>query len=399
MTKIIFIGSLYPKERFKEIVKHSKKIVDNASNTFQWALIEGFTQQLPNINIISLPAIHTFPLYKKGYFKHSTFSHSKNLANDNCLGFSNIFLIKHFSKCWNLYLCLKKMLKKNDDAFIIIYSIHSPLLIAVEMLRKTYKKIKVCLIVPDLPEYMSESRNVIYLLLKKIDRRIILKSLKHIDCFVLLSPYMREKLPIVNKPWIQIEGIYNSNKSIENVPKEELKTILYTGNLGKRYGILDLLNVFSGIEDPNYRLWIRGNGKCLSEIKNRILKDRRIIYYEQMSRQNLIILQKKATLLINPVHSFETFTKYFFPSKTMEYLASGTPTLMCRLACLPKEYEPFIYFFDEESIEGMRNKIIKVCSKKPEELERFGKKASNFILKEKNAIVQTKKIIKMLNSL
>ena len=80
----------------------------------------------------------------------------------------------------------------------------------------------------------------------------------------------------------------------------------------------------------------------------------------------------------------------------MEYLASGTPTLMSKLPCLPKEYEPYIYFFDDESVEGMKNKIIEICEKSQEELNEFGEKAAKFIHTQKNEIAQTKRIIEFI---
>jgi glycosyltransferase involved in cell wall biosynthesis len=60
-----------------------------------------------------------------------------------------------------------------------------------------------------------------------------------------------------------MEGIYNTNDNVTNVPKEPYKTILYSGNLGKRYGILNLLEAFAKISSPNFRLWLCGNGERL----------------------------------------------------------------------------------------------------------------------------------------
>jgi len=393
----IFIGGLYPNEILDEIEENTKHL-DFAANALQWALLYGFEANSYPVKVITLPALRDFPqYYKKTYFKSSSFSHTKG-NEDLCLGFVTIPVIKHVSKYLNLYKSLNNLLKDKDNVHLIIYGIHSPYLKAVKKIKQRNDKIKTCLIVPDLPEYMSDSKNIIYRLLKSIDKKIILKSFQYIDSFVLLSQYMAERLPIGDKPWMVMEGIYNTNDNITNVPKEPYKTILYTGNLGKRYGILDLLDAFTKIEKQNYRLWIRGNGECLKEIKETANKDKRILYFDQLSRTELIKLQKKATVLINPVHSHEEFTKFFFPSKTMEYMASGTPTLMSKLPCLPKEYEPYIYFFDDESVEGMKNKIIEICEKSQEELNEFGEKAAEFIHTQKNPFQQCIKIADFINS-
>jgi glycosyltransferase involved in cell wall biosynthesis len=393
----IFIGGLYPNERLDEIKKNTKHI-DFPANTFQWALLNGFKANSYPIKVITLPTLRDFPqYYKKTYFKSSSFSHIKG-NEDLCLGFVTFPLIKHVSKYLNLYNSLKNLLKDKDNVHLIIYGIHSPYLKAVEKIKQRNDKIKTCLIVPDLPEYMSDSKNKIYRLLKSIDKKIIFKSFQYIDSFVLLSRYMTERLPIGDKPWMVMEGIYNTNDNVTNVPKEPYKTILYTGNLGKRYGILDLLEAFTKISNPNFRLWLCGNGDGLEKIQEIQKRDHRIEYFGILPRNEVLKLQKRATLLVNPRHSYEEYTKYSFPSKTMEYVASGTPTLMNKLPCLPKEYEPYIYFFDDESIEGMKHKIIEICEKNHEELNEFGKKAAEFIHTQKSPYYQCKKIADFINS-
>ena len=83
----------------------------------------------------------------------------------------------------------------------------------------------------------------------------------------------------------------------------------------------------------------------------------------------------------------------------MEYLASGTPTIMSRLACLPQEYEFHLFFFDDESVEGIKNKIMEVCEKPQAVLDAFGKAASDFILNEKNEKKQAKKVFNFIKGL
>ena len=93
------------------------------------------------------------------------------------------------------------------------------------------------------------------------------------------------------------------------------------------------------------------------------------------------------------------FTRYFFPSKTLEYLASGTPTIMSRLDCMPEDYSSHVYYFTDDSVEGMRNKIIEVCEKSETELADFGRSASNFILSKKTPGPQIKKMLEFLEQI
>lgn len=64
-----------------------------------------------------------------------------------------------------------------------------------------------------------------------------------------------------------MEGIFQNNQNMEAKPKEQYKTIMYTGGIYWRRGTDMLLDAFQQISDPNYRLWIRGNGDMEDEIK------------------------------------------------------------------------------------------------------------------------------------
>ena len=104
-------------------------------------------------------------------------------------------------------------------------------------------------------------------------------------------------------------------------------------------------------------------------------------------------------LYVNPVLSSQEFTRFFFPSKTLEYLASGTPTLMAPLKCMPKEYEEHLYYFNDESIEGIAHRIVEICEKPEAELKERGEGASVFIHQYKTPQPQVEKILSFLNKI
>lgn len=397
--KILFVCSVYPREREEEIKQNSKGGIDNAANNLQWALIEGLDYYYPNLQVITQPCIRTYPLnYKKIFFKKSSFSHIAG-AVDYCLGFINIPLIKHLVKEITLYKILKKNTNYREATTVIIYGIHSPYLKAAVDLKKNNTNIKICQIVPDLPQFMSESINPIYRFLKKIDSIFINKFLYKIDSFVLLSQYMAEQLKVGIRPWTTVEGIFRQPDFSEYVPKLKNKTILYTGTLARRYGIINLLEAFEAIKDSNYRLWICGEGDCRMEIENRAKSDTRIKYYGQQSRTSVLSLQKQATVLVNPRTSSGEYTIYSFPSKIIEYMASGTPCIMYNLKGIPEEYFNYCFVVRKENVESLKEMIMTVCEKDQAELDELGEKASKFILENKNPIAQVKKIYEMIAEL
>jgi len=397
--KIIFIGSAYPVDREAEIRDNSKSGIDNAANNLQWALFSGLDYYFPRIEIITQPAIGTYPLnYKKVYFKESYFSHKAG-TKDYTTGFINLPIIKHFSKYWSLQKVLRNLACIDEEIVIIVYALHSPFLKACVNIKNNNPKVKILQVVPDLPRFMSGSKNPAYRFLKLIDSIIIKYCIKKVDGFVFLSEGMTKELKVGTRPWTIMEGIYRSEIAIDPTAKEKNKTILYVGNIDERYGIRNLIKAFSLINDNDYRLWIRGNGKLKDYIIKATKSDSRIVYLEEMPRQDLLKYEKRATILINPVPSTEKFTKYFFPSKTLEYLASGTPCIMHRLSGIPSDYFNYVFVAESEDPVGLKEKIMEVCSKEQSVLDDFGARAARFINEAKTPIVQAKKIADLIEKL
>ena len=398
MMKVIFLGGLFPKEIKKDIENKSIGVVQYAADALQWAIVDGLKMHLDKLILVNLPYIGSYPArYKEVKTKSFDFIYDKSVIIKN-VGFVNLSMYKLYSR----YCQAKKVLKggiNDDNEIILIYAIHTPFIKAAVDLKKKNPSLKICLIVPDLPEFMAQKDSILNQFLKNVEKKILDKILKEVDAFVLLSQYMHEPLQVGNRPWIRIEGIFNSIGALDNEEKEPFKTILYTGILSKRYGILNLLKAFSMIKDENYRLWICGDGDAKNEIIKFTEKDKRVCHYGQITRDEVLKLQKRATVLVNPRTSDGAFTKYSFPSKTMEYLASGTPSVIHHLAGIPEEYFEYCFVSYDETPLGLYQTIVFVCEKSQFDLDAFGLKAKNFILQNKSPEKQCQKIYKLLNKL
>lgn len=389
---MIYIGSLYPQGILDNIITE-KSHADFAANTFQSGVVEGLQKYYEDVYIITSPVISTFP--KSKHKKYSELSGEIKIGQNLPFFFPG-FLNFPFIKLLSEYFGVKKALVKklNGRETVYIYALHTPFLLAAYTLRKRLSK--VCVIIPDLPDYMSHNRGFLRRFMKGINKRIINKCLKSFQYYVLFSKYMEPELPIKGKEWITIEGMFAAS-DVPPQRKETNKTILYTGIISSAYGVFDLLEAFHRIKGDEYRLWLCGS--CpneMTKLREHIENDNRIIYKGMMQKDEVRALQARATLLVNPRHSNEEFTKFSFPSKTMEYLASGTPTLMCKLPAIPPEYDEHLFYFDDESIDGFSKCIVKVCSMDQEYLNLHGSKSREFILSEKNCYAQAKRIYDMV---
>ena len=393
---IILLLALFPPQIRKDIELNSKGAIQYAADALQWSIVKGF-DNFCNLKIINLPFIGSYPSRFKTLKPYAfNFEHIKG-AKDVNVGFLNLPIIKLFSRYRNTKKELMRTFSQiSGETVIVIYSVNSPFLCAAVDIKRKYPNTKICVIVSDLPQYMSDTKNIFYNILKLIDSLFINRALNKVDSFVLLSDYMAEVLRINGRSYVRVEGIYDPSDSIDVVSKEKNKTILYTGTLARRYGIMNLVNAFGAIDKPDYRLWICGEGDCRAEIENIAKSDSRISYLGQLSRSEVLVLQRRATVLVNPRTSEGEFTKFSFPSKIMEYLASGTPCIIHRLKGIPDEYFQYCFVSDKENVEGLKDMILAVCEKEQSELDDWGRKAARFIKEQKNPTVQVKKIYEML---
>jgi len=401
---VLFLGGLFPIEIEKQIYMKSKNSIQNAANKLQWSIVTGLDSILNKpVKILNMLFLGSYPKnYQDSFIKSFRFSHVTG-AQDFNVGFINITVIKEIFRT----LALKKPLiswiheKRNEKKIVIIYSVQSLWLGAAKVVKKANPNIHICIIVPDLPAYisMSKDRYFINRLYKKYRIKKCNKYIKYMDSFVFLTESMNSYFNN-KKPYVVIEGIAeNSNNYKENYIKKysnDDKIILYTGTLTRKYGVIDLVRAFMLIEHKDYKLIICGEGETKQEIIDYSAMDKRITYLGLLETEEIINLQNSATVLINPRKNTEEYTKYSFPSKILEYLTSGTPVIAYKLDGVPDEYDEYIYYIDGNRLEDISSKIIEVCNKSADERQRFGRRARKFVLEEKNGNIQAKKIIEMI---
>ena len=399
---ILFLGGVFNEE---EIIKESNSNVQFAANVLQWNIIEGLDRLNTHpVNLLNAIFIGSYPkFYKKALIKRKEWSHLPG-ARDIDIKFWNFPIYKKLSRGFSLSKEIVHWAKQREtrEKVIIAYSMDYSIIRAIKTAKTKNPKIMTCLIVPDLPQFMNltSSRKLSLKSLKNIECKLIEKMQKYVDSYVLLTKHMADSLEIKDKPYVVIEGMVNSKEhdlihEQKDVDNNRLITILYTGTLNKKYGIIDLLEAFKLIQKENYRLQICGTGEARTEIIEMAKLDERIDFRGRVSREEAVALQRKATVLINPRNDEGEFTKYSFPSKIMEYLVSGVPTIAYKLPGMPEEYDDYICFIKENTIECMADTLIKVCEKDPIELKNFGRVAKRFVLTEKNNVRQVVRLLEL----
>lgn len=204
-----------------------------------------------------------------------------------------------------------------------------------------------------------------------------------VDRFILLTKQMAVPLHVGNRPYLVMEGMCGDVADESPVSKPQPFSMLYTGRLNRRYGLELLLQAMKELQDPDIELWLCGSGEMEEEIRAYAAQDSRIRFFGFLPHEEAVQLQKQATVLVNPRTNQGEYTKYSFPSKTMEYMASGRPVMMFRLDGIPGEYDPFLTYIPEESSASIRDTVESLRRLSPSELDAMGARGRDFVLKNK----------------
>lgn len=246
-------------------------------------------------------------------------------------------------------------------------------------------------IVTDLPDMLGGSR---------FSKEFANFVIRHCTHYVLLTEAMNDYLNKAGKPYVILEGHADITMA-DRIPSLEKKTepriCFYAGGVSKQYGLGNLVEGFRNADIPNAQLHIYGPGDYVKELQKIAEEDSRVFYGGMLLNQEIVEKEQEATLLVNPRPTDEEYVKYSFPSKTMEYMASGTPVLTTVLPGMPREYHPYVHLLEDETAEGITEKLKEVLEKSDEILFQKGTEARRFVLEQKNNVIQARKILEMLN--
>lgn len=401
---IVVLGYAIPKSDFEEMTKKDK-FPQVQGTKLMWRLIKGIEAASGrSIDLIGSAPASDFPRNSQLFFKCKKWSHKEG-ACDVTIPFINIFFLKHFSKFIFTLLLLFKWLRNNknhDDKHIFVYSMHSPFICAA-LITKIFLNVKVSLIVLDLPEFMNLGikTNIIRRIAKNLDTALIKGAVMQMDGLIALTQHTCNLLGRPSTPKLVVEGAVslnklptNFNENCKRIPNK--KVIMFSGAL---VGIEVLLSAFKLINDPNLHLYISGKGPLEADVVNATKLDSRIQYFGFLSTGLLLEKMLEATVFINVRASNTPFIQYSFPSKLLEYMSTGRPTISTALPGIPEEYYKYLYLITDETADGIAKVIIDICSKESLELAYFGNRARHFVQHHKNLYTQGKKIYDFFETL
>ena len=372
---LLMIGQYYYDDQEEYLNSISRIGISVAHQKFQTNVYNGLRSVGNNVTFLSVLPMGNFPAKIRVPYSRGRTHPDGGIE----VGSVNLPGIKHFAREKRLYSEILKWAGGDASSkAIVIYDLYIPFLkAAVRARQKT--GVRVFVIVPDIPGRLNVeygSYNLLTRIYKDRQARESVELMRQTDGAFLLTSHMAEALDIKDKHWMVLEGMVDGFEP--SVSDSGDKVFLYSGQLNEQVGLRDLLNVWD-LLTPDYKLYLCGNGTMEDEVTSFASSHSNVKFLGFLGKNRMSEVEKEASFYINPRKRSEIYTRYSFPSKTLEYIKTGKPVISYKLDGIPDEYDSILFYPDDDSAEALVKKITEVSALSPEELKAIGEKQRRFI--------------------
>ncbi len=396
---ILMLTLMYPQDQLDEVTANARDKLQNQINNYQRAFIEGIRSNLAKderLDIVNCLPVGIFPLQYRQLLLKSSWHDNGAIRQLGCI---NLPFFKQKGRSVSAARAIERWCAQNvQNRTVLVYTQYLPYMQALQKVKKRYPNLRAAVIVTDLPNEMGLATGRKGLL-KKIEATMGRKSLEllhRMDGFILLTRQMADALQIQQKPQEVIEGLILSDVALPAGKPSEKPYFLYTGTLESGLGIMEMLEAF--VQMPEYELWICGHGNMAEQVQAYASQHSNIRFFGFVPQKDALAMQASAAALINPRQPSGIFTRYSFPSKTLEYMRAGKPVLCCKLEGIPADYHPYLTYMQEGS-NGMVQAVRSLMALSDEEREQMGERNRTYVLQHKNPEVQCRKLLALLKRL
>ena len=387
--RIIYINRGASPTRFSEYLKKYNNKLQQQGQKYNELLMEGLEQNGAEVLSVSTRPINR-AISRQKFFKGE--KETENGIDYHYIPFFNMKLLRELSVFFGIFFKVLFTKGKKKDTEVICDGLNVAASLGT-IPAATLRGFKTVGIVTDVPGHLSYSKKV------SRNQKINLWIMRRFKSYLLLTEQMSEVVNPKNRPYVVLEGhadVAMAEKENKLSEKNEPQVVFYAGSLMKIYGIGNLVEGFVQANIPNTELHIYGSGDFEGELTELCKKYPSVKHLGVAPNSEIVKAEIAATLLVNPRPAGEDYTKYSFPSKNMEYMASGTPVLTTCLPGMPADHLEHVYLIEDESAEGISKTLRELFAKSPEELWEKGRAAKEFILQEKNNIKQAQKVLELM---
>lgn len=376
--KLLYLGYYVDPDYYNDILNSGYTVMSHARQNFEGRLLNEFSKSL---NDDDWDIVTYIPYIKE---EHPT----ESQINGKRFKVVKINRENPLSSLKAFFNFRRYILDNNiRDCNVLVYSTQPILSLPLFTLRKRLN-LKLTTICSEVPQFQSAAHGKNASFAKKVSRKLKAAENHKFDKYVLFAEEMKNVIPTGDKKYIVVEGICPDEFTSPVGGKENI--VMYAGGFGS-FNNLDLLIDACNKSEKVSELWLFGAGNSLDEIKKKATG--KIKYMGNLPSNEVFEYEKKAKLLVNLRNPEVELTKYAFPSKTLEYMSSGSAVLSTKLEGIPSEYFDYIETVEDLTVNGIKEAIEKVLDLDDETYISKCQKAQSFMRENKTAEKQAARIL------
>lgn len=367
------------------------------THTFAWSVVEALRDAGVGVTLLSVEPVSSYPGNPRIRMRGGRFTEKGVVGRS--LPFTNLTVIKHITRlavastvgAWTVW-------RWRPEA-ILVHGVHSPFLLAGLLYRRLLG-VPVVTILTDPPGVILPSDGTLVRVLKRFDRGVVRGLLRGHDGVIALTDELSAAFA-PGKPALSLEGIVDSLpcRSPAETRPEGPAIAVYAGGLSSAYGVDRLVEAVLGLPPLKVRLQLLGRGELEGHIWGVASTDARINPPRFVDHAEVLRMYAQADVLVQPRPIDQDFVRFSFPSKLMEYLASGTPVVTTRLPGIPRDYDDHVEWADPDDAEGLRDAIARVLALGAQERQARGARAREFIWRTRGRASQGRRMRAFLEGL
>ncbi|MEU8162835.1 glycosyltransferase [Micromonospora parva] len=410
--RVLLLGFTIGDDLFRHIVAHDV-VMPTQTHTFAWALVRSIRAAGSPVRLLSAAPASTFPRNRQIRFRSGRFE--QDGVQGELLGFVNLLGLKHLTRFVAVVRAGSRTLRQHGDDVLLIHGVHSPFL-WFGALVAWRRSVRVVPVLTDPPGVVLPEDGRIVRALRRLDHTLVRLALRRCSGVVVLTTALAEDFA-PSLPRLVMEGICDPPPAEASTahPTRPLvsarprvapdeapavcRDVVYAGGLTRAYGVDRLVEAFRGMDDPDLRLFLFGRGELEEWSRTQAEADPRIAAPELLDRAALMPRLARASVLVNPRPVDQSFVRYSFPSKLIEYLSTGVPVVTTRLPGIPPDYDPYLCFAESDTAKGLRDVLLRVLAMAPEERAALGGAGAAFVRRTRGPEAQGERLRSFLADL
>jgi glycosyltransferase involved in cell wall biosynthesis len=341
MASIIILTTLLHPLDFQQLIRRGE-VLNPSHQQYMYRLSQALLLH-HQVTVLCLPP--RLKMSKKIHIRPSIHRQKQGLFYQ--LPFLNLRFIRPLTLRWHARKYLRKFLKQTEGPTQMLIDGNSALAGWIAKPFRHHAKVISIGVLTDDPYQLSGNQSY------RSRQHIALH--RHYQLYLALTNPLLKVYQVENKPHLLVPGLIEFPEGASRHPRPYL---FFSGALYTRYGIESLIQGFLDLGKIDFDLLIAGYGPETAFVEKMSLTHRHIKFLGLLSPKETMKYQAGAYANINPRPLDETLDQVAIPSKVLDYLSTGVPTISTEHPFIKATFGDTLHWIETSSPDGIRVAIL-----------------------------------------